>query len=308
MRGVLFALLVIAGVGVALLWAGNYGLGPVVVVREDQAKIVLRFGEAVKVLDEPGLSWRLPFVDRVLTYDARLQYLNAAPVEKLAKGGEKLIIDFFAVWRIADVHAFRRSYPLGVEQAERRIQETVNSLVGARIGGLTRAQLLARTEVIGSLDEESDVELEPTGVDVIDVRLNRVELPRAAEPAAYSQMREQRRATSRERRAMGERRAREIRANADREAETLLAEARSKSEMIRGEADATSARIYSEAYGKDAEFYAFVRSLEAYRVTLKGRTTMVLPPDHEFFRFLDPRSTERAERARRSAPAVVPEP
>jgi membrane protease subunit HflC len=287
MRGVLFALLVLAGLSVALVWGGNYGIGPVVVIREDQAKIVLRFGEAVKILDQPGLSWRLPVIDTVLTYDARLQYLNAAPVEKLAKGGEKLIIDFFAVWRIADTHAFRRSYPLGVEQAERRIQETVNSLVGSRIGGLTRAQLLARTEVIGSLDEESDEELSSTGVDVIDVRLNRVELPRAAEPAAYAQMREQRRATSRERRAMGERRAREIRANADREAQTLLAEARAEADRTRGEGDATSARIYAEAYGKDAEFYAFVRSLEAYRKTIGKGTTLVVPPSHEFFRLFE---------------------
>lgn len=293
MRRILFALLVIAGICVGFLWAGSFGLGPVVVVREDQALIVLRFGEVVDVLEEPGVAFRLPFIDTVLTYDARLQYLNAGPVEKLAMGGEKLIIDFFAVWQLSDPHAFRRSYPGGFPEAQRRIQETLNSLVGAKIGGMTRAQLLSRSDEISSLDEEADAQLASKGIDVIDVRLNRVELPRAAEPAAYRQMREQRRATSRELRAVGQRRAREIRATADRDARLTLAEARANAEIARGEGDAVSARIYADAYNEDPEFYAFVRSLEAYRATLKGRTTMVLPPDHEFFRFLDPNGTVR---------------
>jgi membrane protease subunit HflC len=297
MRRILFALLVLAGLSVGLLWAGNYGYGPVVIVREGQIKVLMRLGEVVRVLDQPGLALRIPGIDDVLTYDARLQYLNAAPVEKLARGGEKLIIDFYAVWRISDAHAFRRSYPRGIVQAEQRIQETVNSLVGAKIGSLTRAQLLARSEVISTLDEESDAELASTGADVVDVRLNRIELPRAAEPAAYKQMREQRRATSRERRAAGERRAREIRAKADREAELTVAEARSKAEITRGEGDAEAARIYGEAYGADPEFYAFVRSLEAYRATLKSRTTLVLPPEHEFFRYLDPGAATRSGRS-----------
>ena len=299
MSRLLFPLLVIAGICVGLLWAGSFGVGPVIVVREDQVLIVLRFGEVVKVLDEPGPSWRLPLIDSVITYDARLQYLSAEPVEKLAMGGEKLIIDFYAVWKLSDAHAFRRSYPRGFSEAQRRIHETVNSLVGAKIGGLTRAQLLARSEVISRLDEEADAELASTGVDIVDVRLNRIELPRAAEPAAYRQMREQRRATSRELRAVGERRAREIRAKADREARLTLAAARGQAELTRGQGDADSARVYAQAYNKDPEFYAFVRSLEAYRATLKGRTTMVLRPDHEFFRFLDPSGA-----VERSAPPV----
>jgi membrane protease subunit HflC len=143
--------------------------------------------------------------------------------------------------------------------------------------------------VIASLDDASEAALGETGIDVVDVRLNRIELPRAAEPAAYEQMREQRRAISRELRVVGERRAREIRANAEREAELTLAQARSKAEITRGEGDAESARIYADAYNADPEFYSFVRSLEVYRATLKGSTTMVLPPDHEFFRYLDPR-------------------
>lgn len=283
----LIPLLVVAALVVALVWGGNYGWGPVVIVREGQAKLVLRFGEVVKVLEEPGtLALRFPVIDTVKIYDARLQYANAAPAEMLAKGGESLIIDFFAVWRLSDPHAFRRSYPRGFPDAEKRILETVVSRVREMVGRSTRAELLERSEVIATLEGASELALSATGIDVVDVRLNRIELPRAAEPAAYEQMREQRRAISRELRVVGERRAREIVANAEREAELTLATASSTAEITRGEGDAESARIYAEAYNKDPDFYAFVRSLEAYRRTLSNRTTMVLPPDHEFFRFL----------------------
>lgn len=283
-----FPVLVIAAIAVALLWAGSYGLGPVVIVHEGEAKLVLRLGEVVKVLDEPGrVAFRLPLIDDVIVYDARLQYANAAPAQMLAKG-ESLIIDFYAVWRLADPHAFRRSYPQGFPEAEKRILETVVSRVQEQVGRSTRAELLARSEVIATLEDATEEALAKTGIDIVDVRLNRIELPRAAEPAAYEQMREQRRAISRELRAVGERRAREIRANADRQAELTLAEARSKAEVTRGEGDAESAGVYAGAYGKAPDFYAFLRSLEAYRHTLKTRTTMVLPPDHEFFRFLAP--------------------
>jgi membrane protease subunit HflC len=305
-RGLLFSALVIAAVAVALLWASDFGLGPVIVTREDQSKIVLRLGNPVKTLDEPGVSWRIPLLDTVRVFDRRLQYLNAQPVEMLIARSEKLIIDYYAVWRITDPLAFLRSYPGGVDHAESRIQETVNSLVGAKIGALDLAQLLDRAEGISTFDEESTEDLRGTGVAIIDVRLNRIELPRAAEPAAYSQMREQRRALAREHRAVGERRAREVRANADRKAQLVLAEAEAKAQVVRGEGDAESARIYGEAYSKDPEFYAFVRSLEAYRATLTDRTTMVLPPEHAFFRFLDPtalRSPRGRSRPRVSAPA-----
>jgi membrane protease subunit HflC len=302
MRRVFFAALVLMAISVGLFWAAAYDLGPVIVTREDQNKIVLRLGNPVQTIDEPGISWRWPLLDTVRVFDRRLQYLNAQPVEMLIARSEKLIIDFYAVWRITDALAFLRNYPGGVERAEDRIQETVNSLVGAKIGGLDLRQLLERAEAISSFDEESTLDLRGTGVEIVDVRLNRIELPRAAEPAAYSQMREQRRALSREHRAIGERRAREVRASADRQARLVLATAEAKAEITRGEGDAESARIYADAYSRDPEFYGFLRSLEAYREVLRERATMVLPPDHGFFRFLDPEA--RGSSAGRARPAV----
>ena len=288
MRPAFFLMLLAAAGSVALLWGGAYGLGPVVITRQDQAKIVLRLGNPVQILTEPGVSWRIPFLDRVRQFDRRLQYLNAQPVEMLIARGEKLIIDYYGVWRITDPLAFLKNYPKGIDQAEIRIQKTVNSIVGATIGGLDLAQLLQRGEVLSDLEDVGSEDLAQTGVELIDVQLNRIELPRNAESAAYAQMREQRNALSREHRAVGERNARKTRAEADREAQVTIATASSQAEITRGEGDAVAARIYADAYNQDPDFYAFWRSLEAYRATLKGRTTMVLSPDHAFFRYLDP--------------------
>jgi len=290
MRRVAFFSLVLIAILVGALWAGDLGIGPVVITREDQHKLLLRLGDPVAILDEPGLSFRIPLLDEVEVYDKRLQYLNARPVEMLISRGEKLIVDFFVVWRIRDALAFRQNFGQDIRRAEDRIQERVNALVGAKIGGLELAQLLQRSEVLAQLDEESSAALASAGVEVIDVRLNRTEIPPNAEPAAFAQMREQRRALAREYRVGGERQAREVLAEAQRLSRTQVAEAQAKADKMRGEGDALSARIYADAFNHNPEFYSFVRSLEAYRKTIGEGTTMVLPPDHEFFRYLQPSS------------------
>ncbi|MGH0037802.1 MAG: protease modulator HflC [Myxococcota bacterium] len=288
MSRILFPLLIVVALFVSLIWMGNLGWGPVVINREGEERVILRLGNPVKVIPEPGWALRVPLLDEVKVYDGRFQFLDAQAVEMLIARGEKLIIDYYVVWRIRDPLAFLKSFPEGMEKANDRIQETVNALVGAKVGGLTLTEILARAEILDRLAEESNTDLEDTGVVVADVRLARTELPRAAEPAAYQQMREQRRALSREYRVQGEREARIIRAEAERDARTAIAAANATSEITRGEGDAEAAAIYAEAYNRDPDFYAFVRSLEAYRKSLGDGTTMVLPPDHEFFRFLSP--------------------
>ncbi len=300
MSRILLPLLLLVATFVAIIWAAELGYGPLVITKEGEQKIILRLGDPVRVLAEPGLALRIPLLDSVETFDRRLQYLNARPVEMLIARGEKLIVDYYVVWHITDPLEFKRNFPLGMQKAEDRIQETVNSLVGKRIGALSLDEILARAEILDQLDEEGSEGMEGTGVAIVDVRLNRTELPRNAEPAAYEQMREQRRALARESRARGDRQARTIRAEADRDARTIVARARSEGEVIRGEGDAESARIYAEAYNRDPEFYAFLRSLEAYRKSLGEGTTMVLPPDHDFFRYLG------AEGANGEKPAPPP--
>jgi membrane protease subunit HflC len=289
----LFLPIVLGGFIVALLWASQMDRGPLVINRADEYRLVLRLGKPIAELSEAGLAGmyapRIPFVDEVLVFDKKIQYLNAAATEIEIAGNERLIVDYYVLWQIASPLEFRRSFPLGSSEAKKRIQRTVGALVGDSVGNLTMAELLARAEILDSLDERATEELESNGVRIIDVRINRTELPLRTEKATFEQMREQRRAISRQKRAVGAREAREIRAKANREAREMVARANANSEVTRGEGDAEAARIYAEAYSRDPEFYAFVRSLEAYRKTLGQKTTLVVPPDHEFFRFLDAR-------------------
>jgi membrane protease subunit HflC len=298
----LYVMLLGVASAVGLLWAGQFGIGPFVIVNEYEYRIPLLAGAPWRApLDRPGMTWRIPLVESMESLDKRLQFLDADPVEMLV-GSETLIVDYYAIWRIIDPLAFKRSYPGGMGDAQISIQRRLKSRVGATIGKMPLEQVLARARVIEELGGDVTKQLTEKGIEVIDVRINRTELPPDAEAAAYNQMREQRRAISREHRAKGEREARQIRAQADRKARTMLAEARAEAEVTRGEGDATAAAIYAAAYQREPEFYAFVRSLEAYRNTLGARTTMVLPPDHAFFRFLDPsvklvRPVPRAEEA-----------
>jgi membrane protease subunit HflC len=290
----LFLPIVLGGIVVAMLWASQIDRGPLVINRADEYRLVLRLGKPVAELTEAGLAGmyapRIPFLDEVQVYDKKLQYLSAAATEIEIDDNERLIVDYYVLWQIDSPLEFRRSFPRGAAEAEKRIRRTVGSLVGDAVGNLTMAELLARAEVLDSLDERATQELESNGIRIVEVRINRTELPLPSESATFEQMREQRRALSRQKRAIGAREAREIRARANREAREMIAQANADSEVRRGEGDAEAARIYAQAYSKDPDFYAFVRSLEAYRKTLGAKTTLVVPPDHEFFKYLDPKS------------------
>ena len=289
----LFLAIVLGALIVATLWAAQIDQGPLVINQADEYRLVLRLGKPIAELTEAGLPGmyypRIPFLDEVQVFDKKIQYLNAAATEIEIAENERLIVDYFVLWQIESPLDFRRSFPKGSAEAKKRIQRTVGSLVGNAVGTLTMAELLARAETLDDLDERATEELKSNGVRVVDVRINRTELPLPAESATFEQMREQRRAISRQKRAVGEREAREIRAKADREAREMLAQAHADSEVLRGEGDAEAARIYAVAYSRNPEFYAFVRSLEAYRKTLGEKTTLIVPPDHEFFKFLDPK-------------------
>lgn len=294
MRIVLVPVVIVAAI-VGLLWAAQFDRGPIVINRADEYRLILRFGQPVAELTEPGFagwhSLRIPFVDEVEVFDKKIQYLNAAATEIEIAENERLIIDYYVLWQIKSPLEFRRSFPKGATEAKKRIQRTVGSLVGDAVGGLTMTELLARAEVLGSLGEQATHELESEGIRIVEVRINRTELPLPTEKATFEQMREQRRAISRQKRAVGVREAREIRARADRQAREMVATAKARSEVLRGEGDAEAARIYADAYGQDPEFYAFVRSLAAYLKTLGEGTTLVVPPSHEFFKYLDPKSS-----------------
>ncbi len=290
MSRVLFPLLIVGALIVGVIWAADYDRGFLLLNKQYEQKVILRFGGVVgDPITEPGFRWKIPLLDQVVTYDRRLQYLNAKPVELQIGRGEQIIVDYYVIWRILDPLQFLASFPRGMEKARDRIRAAVHSTVNVRVGELTMEQLLARAPSLDELADESTRKLAGTGVSIVDVRISRTELPRNAEQSTYSQMREQQNAKSRDYRVQGEQQARQMRAEANRDAELTLAEARRDSQILRGEGDAKAARIYADAYGRDPEFYAFVRSLEAYRKTIGAGTTLVLPPDHPFFQFLDPK-------------------
>jgi membrane protease subunit HflC len=261
------------------------GFGPIIMNREGEQRIAVLLGDPVTVVSEPGLALTWPFVS-IQVLDGRWRHLSTDPRVVQTLDLEQIVVDHYAVWRIVDPLQFRRTFPTGIAAAETQIDEQVSGQVRDVIGRKRLMQVLKeeREAILAEIAAESSEAAQRFGVEIRDVRLNRTELPRETEENVYARMRAERNRLARKYRAEGEERARAIRAEADREAKVIVAEARRDAEVERGKGDAEAARIYAEAYSQDPEFYAFVRGLEAYRKTLGEGTTLVLPPDHEFFR------------------------
>ncbi len=261
------------------------GLGPVVMNREGEQRIAFLLGDPVAVITKPGVSLTWPLVT-IDVYDGRWQHLSAEPREISSLDQERIVIDHYVVWRIVDPLQFRRTFPQGMVEAQRQIDQQARGQLREVVGQKRLIQVLKteRQAIVDEIVRRSGEAVKRFGVEIGDVRLNRTELPHGTEENVYARMRAERDRLARKYRAEGEEQARTIRAEADRAARVLVAEARRDGETERGKGDAEAARIYAEAYSRDPEFYAFQRGLEAYRKTLGKRTTLVLPPDHEFFR------------------------
>jgi membrane protease subunit HflC len=281
------AAVLVAGVSAAIA-AGRLGVGPVVITRADEQKLILQFGEVRKVT-EPGLDLRIPLIETVQRYDRRWLYLSTAPASIQTTDGEELVVDNYVIWRIGDLVAFKQSFPDDPATAHQRIDRVVRDDVREVIGRHTLSEVLdaERVPIMADIASKTRETVAGWGIEVADVRINRTELPRGTEESVYERMKTERERLAKKNRAEGEERARTIRAEAEREARVIVANARRDAEILRGEGDAEAARIYAEAYGVDPEFYAFVRSLEAYRKTIGHGTTLVLSPESEFFEFLE---------------------
>jgi membrane protease subunit HflC len=268
--------------------AGSRGIGPVVITKEGTQQIILRFGDVINET-EPGWSWRIPLVDEVKTYERRLLYLNTEEDVIQTRDQERMVVDNYAMWKIDDLTAFISSFPRGMQQAEKQMDRVVRAAVREIVARHTLTEVLTdqRSEVMEAIRTRVADSFAGTGVAIHDVRINRTELPPAIEENVHARMKTDRDRLARKFRAEGEEQARKIRAAADRDARVVVANARGEAQVTRGEGDAESSRIYAAAYGKAPEFYAFVRSLEAYRKTIGEGTTLVLSPESEFFQFLD---------------------
>jgi membrane protease subunit HflC len=295
-RRILIVLLLGLAILTGLIAAGRYDIGPMVITREDQQKVILTLGDPRKVT-EPGWTLRIPLVETVKDYDRRLLTLDMERASLQTKDQERLEIDNYVVWHIREPVRFYSSFPVGMTQAELQIDRAVRASVREVIGQHTFQEVVTdlRGEIMTRITESAQEKLGGLGVEIEDVRLNKTEPPPAARQNIYARMQTERERLARKYRAEGEERARRIRAEADREARVIVANATKNAEILRGEGDARAAAIYAEAYNSAPEFYAFLRSLEAYRKTIDEKTTLVLSPDSEFFQFFQGTDGRRAE-------------
>ncbi len=286
-RLVVYLLVLLAG-GVGLVVAGQHDYGPLVVTREGEQKIILFLNEARSVT-APGLTVRWPEpLGSVLRYPNRWLHLNTEPDTVQTTDGEQLIVDNYVIWRISDAIQFTRSFPSGVMEAEKRIDRAVRDDVREVIGRHTLTEVIKdqREKLMREISDRTRGEVAPFGIEIADVRINRTDLPIETLDSVYARMSTERERLAKKNRSEGEEQARRIRAEANRDARVIVANATRDAEIARGQGDAEASRIYAQAYGEDPDFYAFVRSLEAYRRSIDANTTLVISPRSEFFRYL----------------------
>lgn len=278
--------LVVAGAIVLLL-----AFSSVFVITERETAIVLKLGRVVRADLKPGLHFKLPLVETVRRFDRRILSLDDAPERYLTAEKKDVEVDFFVKWRISDVATFYRVASGGDEgAAEARLTPIVKNALRNEINQLDLRAVVSsgRTDLTGRLLKNINRGAANLGVQVLDVRIKRINLPQDSRilSSVYDRMRAERTRVANQLRAEGTQASEGIRAEAERERQVLLADAEREAQAQRGEGDARAAEIAAAAYGQDAEFYAFYRSLEAYRAALAdGKTTMVLDPDSEFLRY-----------------------
>jgi membrane protease subunit HflC len=260
-------------------------------VYQTRQALVVRLGQPVRVVTEPGLNYKIPLVDNVIHIDNRILDLENPAQEVIASDQKRLVVDAFARYRIKEPLKFYQTVGT-VERANQQLSILLNSALRRVLGEATLTQVVRdqREQLMARVREQLDNEAQAFGISVVDVRIRRADLPEQNSQAVYQRMQTERQQEAAQFRAQGSQRSQEIRARADRDVTVLLADAQSKGEQTRGEGDGERNRIFAEAFGRDPEFFAFYRSMQAYEAGLKsGDTRMLLKPDSEFFRFfVDP--------------------
>ncbi|KFI33652.1 protease [Haematobacter missouriensis] len=276
------------GIAVVVLLA-VLGLSSIFIVDERERVLVLQFGEVKAVREEPGMYLKIPFIQEVVRYDGRILSLPTQPAEITPLDDRRLVVDAFARWRIADVVRFREAVGVeGERAAQARLERILNAEIREVLGSVPSGAVLSedRTPLMNRIRDQARVQAQALGIEVIDVRLTRTDLPEQNLAATFARMRAEREREAADEIARGNEAAQRIQALADRTVTELVSDARRQSEVIRGEADAERNRIYAEAFGRDPEFFAFTRSLTAYENALQqNNTSVVMSPGSEFFEF-----------------------
>ncbi len=272
-------------------------IGAAFTVRQTQQALILQFGDPVRVEREPGLKFKLPFVQHVEFFDKQILDLDPPAQEVLLADQKRINVDAFARYRILDPLRFRQR--AGTEESFKQIfGAQLNSAVRTEVARIGLAELLSaeRAGIMERIGKTLKEQSPGFGVEVVDVRIGRADLPEAASQSVYNRMRSARVAQAAQLRAEGEEQKARIQAEADRERTVIIADATRQSQILRGEGDAERTKILNEVYNKDPQFFDFYRSLEAYQSLASSATTMVLRPDSDFFRFfLRDRGTPAAQ-------------
>ena len=267
-------------------------LSSIYVVDARRKVLVLQFGEVVAQRDQPGIGFKIPFIQSIVSYDGRILGLQTQPQEVTPLDDRRLVVDSFVRWRIDkdQLVQFRQAVGTGGEDAaQSRIALIVNAAIREVLGSVPSGSVLSdeRTKLMNRIRDEARLKALAFGVEVIDVRLTRTDLPEQNLASTFARMRSEREREAADEIARGNEAAQRVRALADRQVVELVSEARKQSEIIRGEADGERNRIYADAYGRDPEFFAFTRSLTSYQRALGGdSTTIVMSPDSDFFSYL----------------------
>ncbi len=271
-------------------------ISSVFVVNEGQRGIVFQFSKIKRdaqtdkmIVYEPGLHFKIPFIENVRKFDARIQTLDEAPDRFVTSEKKDLMVDSYAKWRIVDFSTFFLRTSGSIENAKALLKQKINNGLRTEFGNRTIKEIVSgdRLAIMSKALESAKSSREDLGIDVIDVRVKAINLPREVSNSIYERMRAERTAVAKEHRSKGQEQAEIIRATIDKKVTIMLADAQKKAFEVRGEGDALAAKVYADAYGKDPEFYAFYRSLQAYENSFSSKNDiMVLKPDSDFFRYL----------------------
>src|SRR5882724_8769627 len=272
---------------VLLFFVVIVGYSSIFTVSQTEQALVVRLGRPVDVVSEPGLNFKAPFIDTVISIDKRILDLENPSQEVIASDQKRLVVDAFARYRIKNPLRFYQSIG-SIQAANIQLTTLLNASLRRVLGEVTFINVVRdeREALMGRIRDQLDKEADGYGIQVVDVRIRRADLPEQNSQAVYERMKTERQREAAEFRAQGSQRAQEIRARADREATVIIADATATAEKVRGEGDGERNRIFADAFGRDREFFSFYRSMQAYEAGLRPNDTrMLLRPDSEFFRF-----------------------
>jgi len=264
--------------------------GSLFTVDQRQNAIVFQLGEVKEVVTTPGLHFKWPMIQNVRYFDMRiLTYDDSEPLRFITSEKKPVLVDSFVKWRVFDVKQYYVSVQGDEMRAATRLKQTISGGLQAEFGSRTVHDVVSgeRDKIMDSVREKADQDLRRIGVEIVDVRLKRVDLPQEVSDSVYRRMEAERKRVANELRSTGSAEAERIRADADRQREVILAEAYRDAQRVRGEGDAKAANTYASAFSQNPEFYSFYRSMEAYRASFRGRNdVMLLEPSSDFFRYL----------------------